>query len=62
MDPAPSLHRPAPGPLPAWDGRDYIAHDITEFRRAGFHGSLNDHRAAESYFCLSAAWKGAKPA
>jgi hypothetical protein len=43
-------------------GRDYIAHDITEFQRAGFHGGLNDHRAAESYFCLSAAWKGAKPA
>jgi pimeloyl-ACP methyl ester carboxylesterase len=27
---------------------------------AGFHGALNYYRAAEAYFYLSAAWKGAK--
>jgi hypothetical protein len=62
MDPAPSLHRRAPGPLPAWAGQDYIAHDITEFQRTGFHGGLNYDRIAESYFYPSAAWKRAKPA
>jgi pimeloyl-ACP methyl ester carboxylesterase len=60
MDPARSLHRPAPGPLPAWADPDYISHNITEFQRTGFHGGLNYYRAAEPYFYLSAAWKGAK--
>jgi pimeloyl-ACP methyl ester carboxylesterase len=59
MDPARSLHRPAPGPLPSWAEPDYVAHNITEFQRTGFHGGLNYYRAAEPYFYLSGAWKGA---
>jgi pimeloyl-ACP methyl ester carboxylesterase len=60
MDPARSLHRPAPGPLPAWARADYVDHNVMEFQRAGFHGGLNYYRAAESYFDLSAAFKGAR--
>jgi pimeloyl-ACP methyl ester carboxylesterase len=60
MDPARSLHRPVPGPLPSWAAADYVAHNIAEFQRTGFHGALNYYRAAETYFYLSAAWKGAK--
>jgi pimeloyl-ACP methyl ester carboxylesterase len=60
MDPARSLHRPAPGPLPSRVGPDYVAHNVTEFQRTGFHGGLNYYRAAEPYFYLSAAWKSAK--
>jgi hypothetical protein len=60
MDPKRSLHRPAPGPLPSWVEQDYVAHNIAEFKRTGFHGALNYYRAAEPYFFLSAAWKGAK--
>jgi pimeloyl-ACP methyl ester carboxylesterase len=60
MDPARSLHRAAPGPLPSWAESDYVNHNIAEFRRTGFHGGLNYYRAAESYFDLSAAFKGAK--
>jgi pimeloyl-ACP methyl ester carboxylesterase len=60
MDPARSLHRPAPGPLPSWVERDYVTHNIAEFQRTGFHGALNYYRAAEPYFYLSGAWKGAK--
>ena len=60
MDPARSLHRPAPGPLPSWVERDYLTHNIAEFQRTGFHGALNYYRAAEPYFFLSGAWKGAK--
>jgi pimeloyl-ACP methyl ester carboxylesterase len=60
MDPARSLHRPAPGPLPVWAERDYVDHNISEFKRTGFHGALNYYRAAEPYFALSAPWKGAK--
>jgi pimeloyl-ACP methyl ester carboxylesterase len=60
MDPARSLHRPAPGALPSWTEPDYVAHNVTEFQRTGFHGGLNYYRAAEPYFYLSAAWKGAK--
>jgi pimeloyl-ACP methyl ester carboxylesterase len=60
MDPARSLHRPAPGPLPSWAESDYVAHNIAEFQRTGFHGALNYYRAAEPYFYLSGAWKGAK--
>ena len=59
MDPARSLHRPAPGPLPAWAESDYVNHNIGEFRRTGFHGALNYYRAAEPYFHLSAVFKGA---
>jgi pimeloyl-ACP methyl ester carboxylesterase len=33
---------------------------VAEFQRTGFHGALNYYRAAEPYFYLSAAWKGAK--
>ncbi|RKT20853.1 pimeloyl-ACP methyl ester carboxylesterase [Paraburkholderia sp. RAU2J] len=60
MDPARSLHRAAPGPLPSWAPTDYVAHNIAEFQRTGFHGGLNYYRAAEPYFALSAPWKGAK--
>jgi pimeloyl-ACP methyl ester carboxylesterase len=60
MQPARSFHRPAPGPLPSWAEPDYVAHNIAEFKRTGFHGGLNYYRAAELYFDLSAAWKGAK--
>jgi pimeloyl-ACP methyl ester carboxylesterase len=60
MDPARSLHRPAPGPLPSWAEPDYVAHNVKEFQRTGFYGGLNYYRAAEPYFYLSAAWKGAK--
>jgi pimeloyl-ACP methyl ester carboxylesterase len=60
MDPSRSLHRPAPGPLPSWADAGYVAHNVTEFQRTGFHGALNYYRAAEPYFYLSAAWRGAK--
>ena len=60
MDPTRSLHRPAPGPLPAWAEPDYVAHNVSEFQRTGFHGGLNYYRAAEPYFYLSGAWKAAK--
>jgi pimeloyl-ACP methyl ester carboxylesterase len=60
MNPARSLHRPAPGPLPSWAEPDYVTHNIAEFQRTGFHGALNYYRAAEPYFYLSGAWKGAK--
>jgi len=60
MHPGRSLYRPAPGPLPSWAEPDYIAHNVSEFQRTGFHGGLNYYRAAEPYFHLSAAWKGAK--
>src|SRR5580700_5060144 len=60
LDPVRSLHRPAPGPLPSWAESDYVNHNISEFQRTGFHGGLNYYRAAEPYFDLSAAFKGAK--
>jgi pimeloyl-ACP methyl ester carboxylesterase len=60
MDPARSLHRPAPMALPSWVDSDYLRHNIAEFQRTGFHGGLNYYRAAEPYFYLSAALKGAK--
>ena len=60
MDPARSLYRPAPGPLPSWVERDYVSYNIAEYQRTGFHGALNYYRAAEPYFYLSGAWKGAK--
>jgi pimeloyl-ACP methyl ester carboxylesterase len=59
-DPARSLHRPAPGPMPSWAAPDYVSHNVAEFQRTGFHGGLNYYRAAEPYFYLSAAFKGAK--
>jgi pimeloyl-ACP methyl ester carboxylesterase len=60
LDPARSLHRPAPGPLPSWAEPDYVEYNVAEFQRTGFHGGLNYYRAAEPYFYLSAAFKGAK--
>ena len=60
MNPARSLHRAAPGPLPPWATADYVRHTIAEFQRTGFHGGLNYYRAAEPYFYLSAVFKGAK--
>jgi pimeloyl-ACP methyl ester carboxylesterase len=60
MDPARSLHRPAPVALPSWAEPDYVRHNVGEFQRTGFHGGLNYYRAAEPYFYLSAAFRGAK--
>jgi pimeloyl-ACP methyl ester carboxylesterase len=60
MDPSRSLHRAAPGSLPSWVKPDYVQHNVAEFERTGFHGGLNYYRAAETYFDLSAAFKGAK--
>ena len=60
LDPARSLHRPVPGPLPSWVEPDYVEYNVAEFQRTGFHGALNYYRAAEPYFYLSSAWKGAK--
>ncbi|OTP71283.1 alpha/beta fold hydrolase [Caballeronia sordidicola] len=60
LDRTRSLYRAAPGPLPSWAEADYVAHNIAEFRRTGFHGGLNYYRAGEPYFALSAPWKGAK--
>jgi len=60
MDPARSLHRPAPGPLPSWADPAYVNHNVATFQHTGFHGGLNYYRAAEPYFSLSAAFKGAK--
>jgi pimeloyl-ACP methyl ester carboxylesterase len=57
IDPARSLHRPAPGPLPSWAEPDYVSRNVAEFQRTGFHGGLNYYRAAEPYFSLSAAFK-----
>jgi pimeloyl-ACP methyl ester carboxylesterase len=60
MDPARSLYRDAPGPLPSWADPDYVAFHIAEFHRTGFHGGLNYYRAFKPFFYLSAAYKGAK--
>jgi pimeloyl-ACP methyl ester carboxylesterase len=60
MDPARSLHRPAPEPLPSWADPEYVAHNIAEFQRTGFHAALNYYRSAEPYFYLSGAFKGAR--
>jgi pimeloyl-ACP methyl ester carboxylesterase len=60
MHPARSLYRKAPGPLPSWAEPDYVAHNIAEFQRTGFHGGLNYYRAFEPFFYLSAPYKGAK--
>ena len=49
-----------PGRLPSWAEPDYVAYNVAEFQRTGFHGGLNYYRAAEPYFYLSGAWKGAK--
>jgi pimeloyl-ACP methyl ester carboxylesterase len=60
FDPARSLHRKAPDHLPAWIERDYLAHNIAEFQRTGFHGALNYYRAVQPFFDLSGAYIGAK--
>jgi pimeloyl-ACP methyl ester carboxylesterase len=60
MDPTRSLHRPSPGPLPAWAEQDYVTYNVKEFQRTGFHGGLNYYRGAEPYFFLSAVFKGAR--
>ncbi len=46
--------------MPSWAEPDYVAYNITEFLRTGFHGGLNYYRAADPYFYLSAVYKGAK--
>jgi pimeloyl-ACP methyl ester carboxylesterase len=60
FDPDRSLHRKAPDRLPAWIERDYLAHNIAEFQRTGFHGALNYYRAVQPFFDLSGAYLGAK--
>jgi len=60
FDPARSLHRKAPDRLPAWIEADYLAHNIAEFQRTGFHGALNYYRAVQPYFNLSGAYRAAK--
>jgi pimeloyl-ACP methyl ester carboxylesterase len=60
MHPARSLYRKAPGPLPSWAEPDYVAHNVAEFKRTGFHGGLNYYRSFEPFFYLSGAYKGAK--
>ncbi len=60
LDPSRTLYRPAPCPLPQWAEPDYVAHNISEFQRTGFHGALNYYRAAEPYFHLAGAFKNAK--
>ncbi len=60
MHPDRSLYRKAPGPLPSWAEPEYVAHNIAEFKRTGFHGGLNYYRSFDPYFYLSAAYKGAK--
>src|SRR5258708_11020470 len=60
FDPARSLHRKAPDRLPAWIERDYLAHNIAEFQRTGFHGALNYYRAVQPFFDLSGAYLGAR--
>jgi hypothetical protein len=53
MHPDRSLYRKAPASLPAWAEPDYVAHNISEFQRTGFHGGLNYYRAFEPFFyCL----------
>jgi pimeloyl-ACP methyl ester carboxylesterase len=59
FDPARSLHRPPPSRLPAWIEADYLAHNVSEFRRTGFHGALNYYRAVQPFFDLSGAYLGA---
>jgi pimeloyl-ACP methyl ester carboxylesterase len=60
MHPDRSLYRQAPAPLPTWAEPDYVAHNISEFQRTGFHGGLNYYRAFDRFFSLSAPYKGAK--
>jgi pimeloyl-ACP methyl ester carboxylesterase len=60
LDPARNLTRPIPVAMPTWAEPDYLRHEIAEFQRTGFHGGLNYYRAAEPYFRLNAAFKGAK--
>jgi pimeloyl-ACP methyl ester carboxylesterase len=58
--PTRSLHRAAPTPLPSWIEPDYLAHNIAEFQRTGFHGALNYYRAIQPFFDLSAAYRGVR--
>jgi pimeloyl-ACP methyl ester carboxylesterase len=60
FNPVRSLHRKAPEPLPGWIEPDYLAHNIAEFERTGFHGALNYYRAVQPFFDLSAAYMAAK--
>jgi hypothetical protein len=46
--------------LPSCAEPDYVAHNVTEFRRTDVHGGLNYYSAAEPYRHLSTAWKSAK--
>ena len=60
FDPARSLHRAPPKDLPAWIDREYLAHNVAEFQRTGFHGALNYYRAVQPFFDLSGAYLNAK--
>ena len=60
FDPARALYRKAPDHLPDWIDPDYLAHNVAEFERTGFHGALNYYRAVQTFFDLSGAYTGAK--
>ncbi len=59
FDPARALNRQAPVGVPAFADPEYVAFNIAEFERTGFHGGLNYYRALQPFFDLSAAYKGA---
>jgi len=60
FDPARGLNRQAPDGEPSFADPEYLAYNIAEFERTGFHGSLNYYRAVDPFFELSGAFKGAK--
>jgi pimeloyl-ACP methyl ester carboxylesterase len=60
LDPSRNMHRKPPTTLPSWIEPDYLAHNIAEYQRTGFHGALNYYRAVQPFFDLSSAFTGAK--
>lgn len=59
LDPARSMLRPAPVPLPAWADPDYVRHTVQAFEASGFRGGLNHYRGAQATFDLMSAFKHA---
>ncbi|MBC7799769.1 MAG: alpha/beta hydrolase [Gemmatimonadaceae bacterium] len=59
FDPARNLARPIPAGARLRADPAYVAYNIAEFQRTGFHGGLNYYRAVQSAFDLTAAYKGA---
>jgi pimeloyl-ACP methyl ester carboxylesterase len=60
LDPSRNMHRKPPATMPSWIEPDYLAHNIAEYQRTGFHGALNYYRAVQPFFDLSSAFTGAK--